>query len=209
MSGTWEEAKVKVLSRLTRSATSTALVSFLTLATVAGPLSAAASGTPEHVSGYTTERSNSSIKSIAAGLQNSPPSAPSSLLAGEPEADVIMGSVAISTFIYARDAAGASAARNFVHSSQSCAWNFCTIQNSAGGTRYKVFMFDPTIGQTSYVKLYNFEGLWDTHNHSGDNGGSGFTVRFLDANLGTIGTYGPRRSDNVQWTPIYNLSFPY
>ena len=119
---------------------------------------------------------------------------------------MVSGRVTISRFIFPRDAAGAAAARNFVHSDQSCAWDFCTIQSSANGTRYKVFRFRPAEGLTSTVELYNFGGLWDTHNHSNFNGGQGWSVDFLDDNFRTIGIYGPGRSDNVQWNPIYYLS---
>jgi hypothetical protein len=111
------------------------------------------------------------------------------------------GAVTVFVAYFLRTPTGAIQARSYVHSSDKCAFSFCTIQDSGDGF-YKVFKLTPDFYVCSTLELHHFTGLWDAHNHTNST-----RIEFLDNHFDVIGNYWPGRRDNVNWTPVYYLGF--
>ncbi|WP_157360542.1 hypothetical protein [Amycolatopsis thermoflava] len=109
--------------------------------------------------------------------------------------------VTISEIAFVHTADGLRRAKEYVHSGDSCAFAFCTIQNSSGGRFYKVFKMSPSIYVCTTVRLSNFLGRWDTHNHSTD------TAELQDQYFRTNSIFPPGRRDPARWDPIYFITF--
>ncbi|MEU4513673.1 hypothetical protein AB0G05_29595 [Nonomuraea wenchangensis] len=88
-------------------------------------------------------------------------------------------------------AAGASAARNYVHDRAKCGDAFCAI--TFDGSGYAVFAFS----RCDRFRLEHFHGYFDAHNHGS------LTVELLDVNLDRNQWVYGGAPDLVDWEPVY------